>query len=299
MTLDANHFQSLILVTGMSGAGKSHALDTLEDRGYYSLDNLPVSLFRQFIEFSKSTPAKFERTALLLDIDSRDKLEELNRALDAIDPKRERVKFVFLEATTETIIKRYSETRRPHPGFDAAKDRSLEDTIQRERSRLQPIREVANVIIDTSRLSVHDLRRELGAFVDSLPFAPGKLMRVNFLSFGFKYGLPIDCDLVVDVRFLPNPFFVEELREKSGLEPAVRDYVLDMPQTKEFTKRYSEMLEFLLPQYAFEGKSYLNIGIGCTGGMHRSVAIAEALRGMVDPQLYLVSVKHRDLKKAS
>jgi UPF0042 nucleotide-binding protein len=284
-----------VLVTGMSGAGKSHALDTLEDRGFYVLDNLPVPLFRQFLEFSGTSPAKYQRTALLLDIDTRDKLAELTKVLDEVDRKRTRVSFVFLEATTETIIKRYSETRRPHPGFDAAKDKSLEDTIQRERSRLQPLREIANLVIDTSNLSVHELRRELGGFLDSLPFSPGKLMRVNFLSFGFKYGLPIDCDLVIDVRFLPNPHFVEELREKTGLEAEVREYVLRTPQAKEFTRLYSELLSFLLPQYAFEGKSYLNIGIGCTGGKHRSVTIAEALQKLIDPQLYLVSVKHRDL----
>lgn len=291
----ATHFRSLILVTGLCGAGKSHALDTLEDRGYYTLDNLPVPLFERFIEFSSAAPAKYERTALLLDIDTRDKLDELNTVLDRLDPERKLVKFVFLEATTETIIKRYSETRRPHPGFDAAKDKSLEDTIQRERSRLQSLREIADIVIDTSKLSVHDLRRELGGFIDSLPFAPGKLMRVNFLSFGFKYGLPIDCDLVIDVRFLPNPHFVEALRQKTGLETPVSEYVLLTPQAQEFTKRYSELLAFLLPQYAFEGKSYLNIGVGCTGGVHRSVAIAEALKKLVDPQLYLVSVKHRDL----
>ncbi|MBN8548006.1 MAG: RNase adapter RapZ [Deltaproteobacteria bacterium] len=295
MSLDTSHIRSLILVAGMSGAGKSHALDTLEDRGFYILDNLPVPLFRQFIEFSGSTPAKYERTALLLDIDTRDKLAELNKVLDEIDPKRKLIKFVFLEATNETIVKRYSETRRPHPGFDSAKDKSLEDTIQRERSRLQPLREIASIVIDTSNLSVHELRRELGGFVDSLPFAPGKLMRVNFLSFGFKYGLPIDCDLVIDVRFLPNPHFVESLREKTGLEPVVRDYVLETAPAREFTKLYSELLAFLLPQYAFEGKSYLNIGVGCTGGQHRSVAIAEALQTLIDPKLYLVSVKHRDL----
>ncbi len=279
----------------MSGAGKSHALDTLEDRGFYTLDNLPVPLFRQFLEFSRSSPAKYERTALLLDIDTRDKLAELTKLLDEIDPKRSLVKFVFVEATNDTIVKRYSETRRPHPGFDAIKDKSLEDTIQRERSRLQPLREIANIVIDTSSLSVHELRRELGGFLDSLPFAPGKLMRVNFLSFGFKYGLPIDCDLVIDVRFLPNPHFVEELRERTGLEQVVRDYVLKTPAAQEFTTLYSELLGFLLPQYAFEGKSYLNIGVGCTGGQHRSVAIAEALQSLIDPKLYLVSVKHRDL----
>lgn len=295
MTLDSSHLRSLVLVTGMSGAGKSHALDTLEDRGFYTLDNLPVPLFRQFIEFSRSSPAKYERTALLLDIDTREKLAELTALLDEIDPKRTRVKFVFLEATNDTIVKRYSETRRPHPGFDAAKDKSLEDTIQRERSRLQPLREFASLVIDTSSLSVHELRRELGGFIDSLPLAPGKLMRVNFLSFGFKYGLPIDCDLVIDVRFLPNPHFVEELREKTGQEDAVRNYVLKTPAAQEFTRLYSELLAFLLPQYAFEGKSYLNIGVGCTGGQHRSVAIAEALQGLIDPKLYLVSVKHRDL----
>jgi UPF0042 nucleotide-binding protein len=292
--MELTHIQSLVLIAGLSGAGKSHALDTFEDAGFYTLDNLPVALLKQFLELTATSPAKYHKTALQLDIESRETLALLDTFLATLPNNLQRPKVVFLDAKTETIIKRYSETRRPHPGFDAKKDKSLEETIQRERARLTELRERASFVVDTSNLTVHDLRRELLAYIDTLPVSTDRSLRVNFLSFGFKYGIPIDCDLLIDVRFLPNPHFVEELRDKTGLDAAVAEFVFRSEHAHTFLSHYSELLEFLLPQYRYEGKSYLNIGVGCTGGKHRSVALACALAEKIKSSDCLVSVKHRD-----
>ena len=290
-----SHIASLILITGVSGAGKSTALDLLADSGYYVIDNLPSQIVSNFLEFSKGGKERFKHTALLLNVDSLESRQQILPLLRSKEPRPKNVRCIFLDADNRAIIKRYSETRRPHPGFDPLKDRSLEDTIARERARLQPIKEAADLIIDTSSFTVHSFKRELREFLLTIGAAEKQSMRVNFLSFGFKRGAPIDCDLIVDVRFLKNPYFIEELREKDGREAGVRDYVLSAPEAQDFIIRYSDLLAFLIPKYQFEGKAYLNIGIGCTGGMHRSVAIAEELSKRVDPQMYFVSVKHRDL----
>ncbi len=290
-----DHISSLILVTGVSGAGKSTAMDLLADSGYYVVDNLPVALLTNFLAFSSSAGARYRNTALLLDIDSRDSQALLLPLLKNRSERTPSIKVIFLDADNKAIIRRYSETRRPHPGFDPLRDNSLEDTITRERERLQPIKEIADLLIDTSSFTIHSLRRELSNFLLSLGATPGKAMRVNFLSFGFKRGVPIDCDLIVDVRFLRNPHFVENLRELDGRDQPVRDYVFESPDASEFVEKYADLLEFLIPKYQFEGKAYLNIGIGCTGGKHRSVAIAEALSKKIGRSSCLVSVTHRDL----
>lgn len=290
--LSFQHIASLIIVTGMSGAGKSTAMDLLSDSGYYVVDNLPVPLLESFLDFSQQSGERFKHTALLLDVDSQESRTQL---LPSLQDTPANVKVVFLDSDTPAIVRRYSETRRPHPGFDPSKDKTLEDTIQRERIRLQPIKEIADLVLDTSTFNVHALKRELRGFLSILGTQGGRTMRVNFLSFGFKRGIPLDCDLIVDVRFLRNPHFVEELREKDGRDPPVKDYVFQSSDADEFVRRYADLLRFLLPKYQFEGKAYLNIGIGCTGGKHRSVAIAEALSGTIDASSYLVSVKHRDL----
>ncbi len=290
-----DHIDSLIIVTGLSGAGKSSAMALLSDSGYYVVDNLPVPLLGQFFDFSRGSVARYRNTALLIDVDSRESRVQL---LSIIESKRERpdnLKVVFLDADDQSIIRRYSETRRPHPGFDATKDTTLKDTISRERARLQPIKEAADFLIDTSSFNIHALRRELRDFLDSLGSIGGSSMRINFLSYGFKHGIPLDCDLIIDVRFLRNPHFVDALRQQDGRDPEVRDYVFGTPEAEEFVTRYTELLSFLLPRYQAEGKAYLNVGIGCTGGKHRSVAIAEALAKRADTKHYLVSVKHRDV----
>ncbi len=289
------HIQSLVVVTGLSGAGKSSAMDLLEDCGYFGVDNLPVPLLNSFLELSRSAPERYARTALLLDVDSQDSRAQLLPLIGAAGSRPPNLKVIFLDADTRSIVRRYSETRRPHPGFDPAKDKSLEETIQRERARLQPIKEAADLVLDTSSMNIHALKRELRDFLQNLGTVSARSMLVNFLSFGFKRGTPIDCDLIVDVRFLKNPHFIEDLREQDGRDQPVRDYVFSSPDAAEFVKRYAELLSFLLPKYQFEGKAYLNIGVGCTGGKHRSVAIAEALSKTIDPSRYLVSVKHRDI----
>lgn len=290
-----DHISSLILVTGVSGAGKSTAMDLLADSGYYVVDNLPVALLTNFLVFSSSAGARYRNTALLLDIDSRDSQALLLPLLKNRSARSPSIKVIFLDADNKAIIRRYSETRRPHPGFDPLRDHSLEDTITRERERLQPIKEIADLLVDTSGFTIHSLRRELSNFLLSLGASSSRAMRVNFLSFGFKRGVPIDCDLIVDVRFLRNPHFVENLRERDGRDAPVREYVFESPEAAQFVDKYAELLTFLLPKYQFEGKAYLNIGIGCTGGKHRSVAIAEALSKKIERSSYLVSVTHRDL----
>ncbi len=289
------HFDSLILVTGISGAGKSTAMHLLSDSGYSVVDNLPVPLLRQFLSFSHSAGVRYRKTALLLDVDSQESQRLLLPLLGERGARPTNLRLIFLDADTKAVLRRYSETRRPHPGFDPATDTSLEDAIQRERERLQTIKEVSNLVLDTSEFTVHALKRELRDFLVSLGTVSARSMRINFLSFGFKRGVPLDCDLVADVRFLRNPHFVEALRDKTGKDSAVRNYVFESLDAAEFVKRYTELLSFLLPRYQFEGKAYLNIGIGCTGGKHRSVAIAEALCAAMDHEKFFVSVRHRDI----
>lgn len=291
------HFKSLVLIAGISGAGKSSALDILSDLGFFKIDNLPVPLFREFIAFTTLHAARYSRTALLLDIDSRQKLDQLMTILNSLKPRPNNVQLLFMDSSTESVIRRYSETRRPHPGFDAKRDKTLQDTIQRERNRLLPFKEIANLVVDTSTLNIHALKRELESFASTLSPETARTVRINFLSFGFKYGVPLDCDLIMDIRFLPNPHFVEGLRERSGLENEVREYVLKSPEALSFVERFSSLLNYLLPLYVQEGKAYLNIGIGCTGGRHRSVVIAEELSRKIIPGPYLISARHRDMER--
>lgn len=270
----------------------------LSDTGYYVVDNLPLPLLENFLIFSESAGQRFRKTALLLDIDSLDNQRLLTPLLQARASQVGNVQLIFLDADTSIVVRRYSETRRPHPAFDPDQDDSIQDAIFRERERLQAIKETANLVLDTSDFTVHELKRRLREFLGSLSPATCHSMRVNFLSFGFKHGVPIDCDLIADVRFLTNPHFVESLRKLTGCDAPVRDYVFSSPDAQEFVTRYRELLAFLLPRYQLEGKAYVNIGIGCTGGQHRSVAIAEALHSTMTEEPYLVSVRHRDIRQA-
>lgn len=283
------------MVTGLSGAGKSSAMALLSDCGYYVVDNLPVPLLGQFFDFSTGSVSRYRNTALLIDVDSRESRMQLLLLIQAKGTRPENLKVIFLDADDQSIVRRYSETRRPHPGFDPEKDTTLTDTISRERARLQPIKESADFLVDTSSFNIHALRRELRDFLDTLGVVGRSTLRINFLSFGFKHGVPLDCDLIVDVRFLRNPHFVDHLRQQDGRDAPVKAYVFETPEATEFVDRYTDLLAFLLPKYQAEGKAYLNIGIGCTGGKHRSVAIAEALAQKSELSSYLVSVKHRDI----
>lgn len=300
MSTSITHLNTLVLIAGISGAGKTTAINFISDLGFYTLANLPVQLLPSFLEFSRNNPGRYSRTAILLDIESTASLEELLAFINSCQSESVRVVRAFFDCNPDTIIKRYSETRRPHPGFDASRDKSLNDTIQREKSRLLPFKETAHFILDTSELSSHALKREIRSFIDSISALGSQSVRVNFVSFGFKYGIPLDCDLVIDVRFLPNPHFVKGLREKTGKDAEVSEYVLKHEEAQSFISRYSDLLGFLLPKYIAEGKAYLNIGVGCTGGQHRSVAIAEELNRRLAPQHTdcFLSVKHRDIEKS-
>lgn len=294
-----DHIDQLILVAGLAGAGKSSALDILEDLGFYAIDNLPVPLFTNLLELSRSSSARFGKTALLLDLESKENVAVLQLHLKKFPTLQAKRQILFLDCETARIIRRYNETRRPHPGFDPKIDKTLADAVERQREVLAPIKDLANILIDTTGLNIHDLKREIKSFVDSLGEKHARNVRVNFISFGYKYGVPLDCDLLIDVRFLKNPYFVDELRDKTGLDSEVQDYIAQSLDSKEFLEQYSKLLNFLLPRYVFEGKSYLNIGIGCTGGRHRSVALAEQVAAAIDQKHYFVSVKHRDINKSA
>ncbi|MCB0352754.1 MAG: RNase adapter RapZ [Bdellovibrionales bacterium] len=295
--MNVGHIEHLVFVVGLSGAGKSTASRALSDAGFFAIDNLPVALLENFLLHSQDSVERYRKTSILLDIDSADQRAQFLRMLDQFGNESSNIHVMFLDCTTEQIIRRYSETRRPHPCFEQALDNTLAESIQRERSRLLPLKELAHFVLDTSDLNVHQLRRKIHEAIDSFVTEGNRSIRVNFVSFGFKFGAPPDLDLLVDVRFIPNPYFVAGLRKKTGKDQEVSQYVLAQPQSLEFLEKYGALLAFLIPQYAFEGKAYLRIGVGCTGGRHRSVTIAEALASRIAATEAVVSVLHRDIEK--
>jgi len=299
--VDIGNIKSLLFLCGLSGAGRSTALDSLADLGFFTNENLPVAVCKSFLQYAQFDPHRFQRTALAPDVDSLAKVELFLDFINKIGHPSPTVQTIFLEASSNTIVRRYGQTRRPHPCFDPNLDLTLEDTIARERQILFPIRDRANLVIDTSNLNLHELRKEISAFAASLGSKTSNLVRVNLIAFGFKHGIPNDCDLVVDVRFLPNPYFVPLLKDKTGLDAEVQKFVLSMPDAQEFTKLYIQQLQFLIKKHAESGKLYLNIGFGCTGGRHRSVALAEEigrqLKTRLAPESFTVSSKYRDINK--
>lgn len=284
-----------VIVTGMSGAGKSKAASFLEDMGFFCVDNLPAPLIPKFAELSMAGTGEYDRVALVTDVRAGTNFSALFQALDSLAAMRCSYSILFMEASDGAIIKRYKETRRSHPL--AEETDSLEQAIALERRMLQPLRERSRYIIDTTVLSTAKLRGELlrlfgrgGRKEDS--------MEVRLSSFGFKHGLPMDADMVLDVRFLPNPFYVPELRGGTGLDEAVRDYALDNPQGRTFLEKMKDLLSFLLPQYVEEGKTSLVIAVGCTGGHHRSVAVTHALAEYAKTLGYPVVENHRDMTRS-
>ena len=280
-----------VVVTGLSGSGKSTALRVLEDLGFYCVDNLPVALLPRFVELWESSREEVHRVAF--GIDARERLFHggFEAAFDEIRRLGVRLEVMYLEASDEVLVRRFSETRRPHPGAPGG---TVEDGIRRERDALRALREVADRIVDTSALTVHELR---AALRDMLARLDTPALTVSLVSFGYKYGLPTDADLAFDCRFLPNPFFVDELRSKTGLDPAVTDYVLKRDDTQELLQHVEALLTFALPRYQREGKSYLTIAIGCTGGRHRSVTLVEELRKRLEAAGVRVLVRHRDVER--
>jgi UPF0042 nucleotide-binding protein len=280
----------LVIITGMSGSGKASALKAFEDLGYYCVDNLPVDLIPRFAELAVQS-LEIRRTALVVDVREGAKLERLPAILKSVR-RMIPTHVIFLEASDASLIRRFSETRRPHPLGAHAPVRA---SLGAERRRLRAIRAIADTVIDTSRFNVHELRAYLTERFQKK--SSDKNILVSCVSFGFKHGVPEDADLVFDVRFLPNPHFVPEFRALTGRHPRVAKYIRSFPQTREFINRISELLVYLLPHYVREGKSYLTISFGCTGGQHRSVMIAEDVGKHLRKAGYRVKVVHRDSPK--
>jgi len=280
---------NILIITGMSGAGKSLAVKCLEDIGYYCVDNMPPGLIVKFAELFLKSESKPENIAMVMDIRSGDMLSELLPALQELAELDIQYKILFLEASDRVLINRYKESRRMHP---LAKSGDIEDAIAEERLKLQEIKNKADYVIDTTDLSTRQFKFKLTHLFYGAKTAG---LMVNIISFGFKYGLPPTCDLVFDVRFLPNPYYVEDLKHMTGLSKEVSDYVLNSPECQDFLKRLYDFVSYLLPLYIDEGKSILVIGIGCTGGKHRSVTIAECLKNYLQEREYPVTVDHRDI----
>ena len=283
----------ILIISGLSGAGKSKAASYLEDMGFYIVDNMPAAMILKFAEFCAGGSGRYDRVALVYDVRTASSFAELFDVLDKLRAMEGACRMLFLEAEPEVIIKRYKETRRRHPLADQTD--SLEEAVRRERELMEPVRQRADFVIDTSRTSTAQLRGELLQLFGKVGEKGG--MTVSVTSFGFKYGLPLDADLVFDVRFMPNPFYIEELRPRTGLDQAVNDYVFSFQQTQDYLKRLKDLLAFPLPLYAEEGKTVLVIAVGCTGGHHRSVAVTHTLAEFIGSQGYQVSENHRDMNR--
>lgn len=282
----------VVIVTGLSGSGKSTAIHVLEDLGFYCIDNLPVTLIPRFLELCAKSEDPISRVALGIDLRERVSLREYPAVLEELRHQGQRVEILYFEAADEVLLRRFSETRRPHP---AAGGGGIEQGIRIERERLTGLRELADQILDTSALTVHELRDQLRQLLSKTPTQMSLLVTIE--SFGYKYGVPTDADVMLDVRFLPNPFFVEALRLKTGIDKEVAEFVLQQNETQRFLTHLEALLQTTLPLYIREGKSYLTVAIGCTGGRHRSVAIAETLATQVQAWGYAVQVRHRDRQR--
>jgi len=279
-----------LIITGISGSGKTVVSHFLEDLGYYCVDNLPAKLIPSLVELWQREEVEIRKIALVVDMREPGFLSDFPAAVEEIK-KRIRPKIIFLEASDETLLKRFSETRRPHP---LTKKKSVIEGIRLERKRLAPIKKLADDVFDTSSTNISQLKELLAR---RLVKGRTPTMQIVVVSFGYKYGVPLDADLIFDTRFLPNPFYIDSLRDKTGKSPAVRAYVLHSAESREFRDRLFPFIDYLIPKFITEGKSYLTIAIGCTGGKHRSVVIAEELRGYLRKRRYDIKVYHRDVFK--
>jgi UPF0042 nucleotide-binding protein len=285
MTLDVT------IITGMSGAGRSTASNVLEDLGFFVIDNLPPSLVTKVAELGRSSEGT-QRFGLVIDVRSGEFVDALVAALAELREMGARTRVLFLDAADEALVRRYEESRRKHP---LAADDRVSDGIAAERELLEDLKGSADVVVDTSDLNVHELRERISGLFDVDERAGA--LQTSIVSFGYKHGLPLDVDLVFDCRFLPNPHWVEELRPLTGTDPRVRDYVLEQPETAPFLDELERLFALLLPAYVREGKSYLSIGVGCTGGRHRSVVIASELARRLEPHGVSPQVHHRDVDR--
>jgi UPF0042 nucleotide-binding protein len=280
----------LVILTGLSGSGKSTVLKAFEDMGFYCVDNMPVGLIPIFAELNEAGEGNFSRAALLVDAREGAQLQKLPGLLMHLR-KDHPISLVFIEANDDALLRRYSETRRPHP---LGKDYSVRESLLHERELMAPIRKLADLVIDSTQFNVHELRN----FITRRFKSPDRhSMLISVVSFGYKYGVPVDADLIFDVRFLPNPHFVAALRKFTGRDAKVRRFIRSFPQTGEFLKRMESLLAYLMPHYIEEGKSYLTIAFGCTGGKHRSVMLAEEIKKALEKRKYASKVFHRDIEK--
>jgi UPF0042 nucleotide-binding protein len=283
----------IMIVTGMSGAGKTAALKCLEDLGYYSIDNLPASLLPDVADLSIPRGEALERIALVMDIRGGSSFETLYSALRALRSKGIQYRIIFLDASDDVLVRRFSETRRIHPlGSEGLR---VIDTISEERKLLEKLYEIADVVVDTSDLNIYELRDKLKAAMPDTVEAD--TVKLALISFGYKYGLPLDADIIIDIRFLPNPYWVEEFKDLDGLDSRIIDYIMDFESAKEFLNGFVDLIESLIPLYQFERKYHLTIGVGCTGGKHRSIVIANELGSRLTKDGYQVAVTHRDIDK--
>jgi UPF0042 nucleotide-binding protein len=279
----------LVVVTGMSGSGKGTVLRAFEDLGFFCIDNLPVSLIRKFIEGINTSGSEVERAALGIDIRAGEGLREIAKITSDLRQLQFRVTLLYLEARDDVLVRRFSETRRPHP---LAGDRPLPDAIRLERRRLRQIREFADESVDTSAYSVHEVKSLIMDRFRSRPRSSG--LQLHLLSFGYKLGIPLEADLLFDARFLPNPYFVPGLRSLSGKNRRISKYLLSFPETRQFVQRLADFVGYLIPFYIREGKSYLTVAVGCTGGRHRSVFVVEELARQLKTRRLTLGVRHRD-----
>ena len=281
----------VVVISGLSGAGKSSALRILEDIGFFCVDNLPVTLLPKFLELCTQS-REIDRVAMVVDVREREFLKDLGRIFEELTREGYRFEVIFLESSDEVLLRRFKETRRRHP---LAEGESILDGIRMERKRLLFLKERADKIIDTSDLNIHRLRETLHGYFCSLP--EGRDMAINLVSFSYKYGIPTDADIMLDVRFLPNPFFVDRFRDLDGNAKEVQEYILHKEETRVFLEKVKSLLQYLIPLYLKEGKPYLTVAIGCTGGRHRSVCIVNYLHNYLKGLGYLVNKRHRDMDR--
>jgi len=280
-----------VIITGLSGSGKGTVLKAFEDIGYFCVDNLPVDLIPKFAEVCSRAGAEIKRAAIVVDVREGAGFSKFPRLYRKLKGSGLGLRLVFLDASDDALIRRYSETRRPHP---LTQDRPIAQALREERARLLLIQQLADTVIDTTKFNVHELRRYIAdTFQEE---QTGKPLLISVISFGFKFGIPLEADLVFDVRFLPNPNVVKTLKERTGRDKEVAAYIKSFPQSHEFLKRLADLLLFLVPNYIIEGKSYLTIAVGCTGGRHRSVMVANEIQKLMLTQGYQAKILHRELK---
>jgi UPF0042 nucleotide-binding protein len=283
----------VVIITGLSGSGKSTALRALEDIGFFCVDNLPVVLLPKLLSLTVQSSPEIKKVAMVMDLRQKSFLDKYKNIFKGLKEKGYKIEILFLEATEESLLRRFSETRRNHP---LSAKSSIMDGIRKEVEKLSPLRQMADKIIDTTQTNVHQLKDAVQR--QYYPVSSRKKMFISVISFGYRYGLPADADMVMDVRFLPNPYYVEDLKNFDGHHGAVEKYVLDNPESREFLKRSLDMMNFLIPLYVKEGKVRLNIAVGCTGGRHRSVVMANQLTSHLQKMKYIVHATHRDISKS-